>query len=71
MSNKKLAGILGGCIAVIVALVVIANLPPASGEADENTAFHINVIPETPKRRRRPQILHCRTALRIPGDNYR
>jgi hypothetical protein len=53
MSNKRLAGILGGCIAVIVAVVVIASLPPASGEPDggepnENSAFHINVIPETP-----------------------
>jgi hypothetical protein len=46
MSNKKLAGILGGCIAVIIAVVAIANLPPASGEPDENGAFHINVIPE-------------------------
>jgi len=46
MSNKKLAGILGGCIAVIIAVVAIAALPPASGEPDENTAFHINVIPE-------------------------
>jgi hypothetical protein len=49
MSNKRLAGILGGCIAVIVAVVVIASLPPASGEPDENSAFHINVIPETPE----------------------
>jgi hypothetical protein len=53
MSNKRLAGILGGCIAVIIAVVVIASLPPASGEPDggepnENSAFHINVIPETP-----------------------
>jgi hypothetical protein len=48
MSNKRLAGILGGCIAVIVAIVVIASLPPASGEPDENSVFHINVIPETP-----------------------
>jgi hypothetical protein len=48
MSNKKLAGILGGCIAVIIALAVIANLPPASGGPDENSAFHINVIPEQP-----------------------
>jgi hypothetical protein len=45
MSNRKLAGILGGCIAVIIAIVAIAALPPA-GEADENTAFHINVIPK-------------------------
>jgi len=53
MSNKRLAAILGGCIAVIVAIVAIAALPPASGEPDgakpnENSAFHINVIPETP-----------------------
>jgi hypothetical protein len=51
MSNKKLAGILGGCIAVIIAVVAIAAFPPASGEPDngepdENSAFHINVIPE-------------------------
>jgi hypothetical protein len=49
MSNKKLAGILGGCIAVIIAVVGIATLPPTSGEPDENSAFHINVIPETPE----------------------
>lgn len=54
MSNKKLAGILGGCIALIIAVVVVASLPPASGEPDDgevdgNTAFHINVIPETPE----------------------
>jgi hypothetical protein len=49
MSNKKLAGILGGCIAVIIAIVAIACFPPASGEPDENSAFHINVIPETPE----------------------
>jgi len=54
MSNKRLVAILGSCIAVIVAIVAIAVLPPASGEpndgqADENTAFHIDVIPETPK----------------------
>jgi hypothetical protein len=49
MSNKKLAGILGGCIAVIIAVVAIAALPPTSGEPDENSAFHINVIPETPE----------------------
>ena len=51
MSNKRLAAILGGCIAVIVAIVAIAALPPASSEsddggADENTEFHISVIPE-------------------------
>jgi hypothetical protein len=45
MSKKKLAGIIAGCIVVVVIIVVIASLPPP-GEADENTAFHINVIPE-------------------------
>jgi len=46
MSDKKLAGIIGGCIAAVIAIVAIAALPPASGEPEENTAFHINVIPE-------------------------
>jgi hypothetical protein len=45
MSNKKLAGIIAGCIVVVIVIVIIATLPPP-GEADENTAFHINVIPE-------------------------
>jgi hypothetical protein len=49
MSNKKLAGIIGGCIAIVIAVVAIATLLPTSGEAAENTAFHINVIPETPE----------------------
>jgi hypothetical protein len=46
MSNKRLAGILGSCITVIVAIVALASLQPACGEADENTVFHINVVPE-------------------------
>jgi hypothetical protein len=51
MSNKRLAAILGGCIAVIIALVAITAFPPASGEpndgeGDGNSAFNINVIPE-------------------------
>jgi len=46
LSSKKLAGILGSCIVVIIALGAIAALGPACGEADGNTAFHINVIPE-------------------------
>jgi hypothetical protein len=54
MSNKRLVAILGGCIAVIVALVAVAAFPPASGEPadgepDGNSAFHINVIPEQPE----------------------
>jgi hypothetical protein len=46
MSTKRVAGILGCCIAFIIAIVAMGALTPASGEADENTAFHINVIPE-------------------------
>jgi hypothetical protein len=46
MSNKKLAGILGGCLAVIAAVVFIALFPPASGGAEDNTTFHINVVPQ-------------------------
>ncbi len=46
MSNRRLAAILGGCIAVIVALVAVAAFPPPSGEPDGNSTFHINVIPE-------------------------
>jgi hypothetical protein len=46
MSNKKLAGILGSCIVLIIAVAAIANLTPASGEPEENTAFSINVTPE-------------------------
>ena len=54
MSNKRLVAILGSCIAVIVAIVAIAAFPPASGEPadgepDENSIFHIDVIPETPE----------------------
>jgi len=60
MSNRRLAAILGGCIAVIVALVAVAAFPPASGEpadgnVDENTAFHINVIPEQPNEDQDPK----------------
>jgi hypothetical protein len=46
LSSKKLAGIPGSCITVIVAIVALVSLQPACGEADGNTAFHINVVPE-------------------------
>jgi hypothetical protein len=46
LSNKKLAGILRSCITVIVAIVALASLQLACGEPDENSAVHINVIPE-------------------------
>jgi len=39
MSNKKLAGIIAGCIVVAIVVVVIACLQPTP-------EFHINVIPE-------------------------
>jgi hypothetical protein len=39
MSNKKLAGILGGCIVVVVIIVAITTSPPTPD-------FHIDVIPE-------------------------
>jgi hypothetical protein len=46
MTNKRLAGILGRCTTVIVAIAALASLQPACGEGNENTAFHINVVPE-------------------------
>jgi hypothetical protein len=60
MSNRRLAAILAGCIAVVVALVAVAAFPPASGEpddgnVDENTAFHINLIPEQPNENQDPK----------------
>ena len=46
MSNKNLAGIIGSCIAAVIVIVAIATVLATPGEANENTAFHINVIPE-------------------------
>jgi hypothetical protein len=46
MSNKRLAAVLGGCLAIVVAVVGVAVFPPASGEPDENSAFSINVTPQ-------------------------
>jgi hypothetical protein len=71
MSNKRLAAILGGCIAVIIAIVAIAALPPASGEpddgeVDDDTAFHINVIPETPENIEGVDVFK----LSIPGQHF-
>lgn len=66
MSNKRLAGILGGCIAVIIAIVAIACLPPASGEPDDSSAFHINVIPETPENIDGVDVFK----LSIPGQRF-
>jgi hypothetical protein len=71
MSNRRLAAILGGCIAVIVALVAVAAFPPASGEpddggADENAAFHINVIPATPEQIDGVDVYK----LSIPGQHF-
>lgn len=71
MSNRRLAAILGGCIAVIVALVAVAAFPPASGEPadggmDENTAFHIDVIPATPEQIDGVDVYK----LSIPGQRF-
>ena len=71
MSNKKLAGILGVCIALIIAVVAIGTLPPASGEPDdgepdENSAFHINVIPETPVQTNGDSVFK----YSIPGQHF-
>jgi len=46
MSNKRLAGVLGSWVTVVVAIVALASLHLACGEPDGNGAFHINVIPE-------------------------
>jgi hypothetical protein len=45
MKNRRLAAIVGGCLAVAAAIVVIGFFPPGSGEG-ENAAFHINVVPQ-------------------------
>lgn len=66
MSNKRLAGILGSCIAVIIAIVAIAALAPGCGEGDENSAFHINVIPETPEHIEGVDVFK----LAIPGQHF-
>jgi len=66
MSNKRLAGILGSCIAVIIAVVAIAALAPGCGEANENSAFHINVIPETPEKIDGVDVFK----LAIPGQRF-
>jgi hypothetical protein len=50
MSNKRrLAAILGGCLAVVVAVVGVALFPPASEAANADGVFHINVVPQTPE----------------------
>ena len=51
MSNKRrrLAAILGGCLAIVVGVVGFALFPPASEAANADGVFHINVIPQTPE----------------------
>ena len=66
MRNKRLARILGRCTTVIVAIVALASLQLACGEGSENTAFHINVIPETPENIDGVDILK----LAIPGQHF-
>ena len=71
MSNRRLAAVLVGCVAVIIGIVAIACLPPASGEPDdgepnENSAFHINVIPETPENMDGVDVYK----LSVPGQRF-
>jgi hypothetical protein len=66
MSNKRLAGILGSCIAVVIVVVAIATVIGGCGEPDENGAFHINVIPETPENIDGVDIFK----LAIPGQHF-
>jgi len=66
MSNKRLAGIVGRCIAVIIAVGAIAALGPACGEPDGNGVFHIEVIPETPENIDGVDIFK----LAIPGQRF-
>jgi len=46
MKDQRLAGILGRCTTAIIAIVALAGLQLACGEGAQNTAFHINVVPE-------------------------
>ncbi len=66
MSNKRLGGILGSCIAVVIVVVAIATVIGGCGEPDENGAFHINVIPETPENIDGVDIFK----LAIPGQHF-
>ncbi len=66
MTNKRLAGILGSCIAVIITVVAIAALAPGCGEADSNSEFHIDVIPETPEEIDGVDVFK----LAIPGQHF-
>jgi hypothetical protein len=71
MNNKRLAAILGSCAAIIIAVVAIAALPPASGEPDNgvpdaNTAFQIDVLPETPQNIDGVDVYK----LSIPGQHF-
>jgi len=66
MSSKRLAGIVGRCIAVIIAVGAIAALGPGCGEPEENGAFRIEVIPETPENIDGVDIFK----LAIPGQRF-
>jgi hypothetical protein len=49
MSNKRrLAAILGGCLAIVVGVVGFAFFPPVSEAANADGVFHIDVVPQTP-----------------------
>jgi hypothetical protein len=46
MNNRRLAAVLGGCLAVAAVVVMVGFFPPASEAANADGVFHINVIPQ-------------------------
>jgi hypothetical protein len=46
MSNRRLAAVLGGCLAVAAVVVMVGFFPPASEAANADGVFHINVMPQ-------------------------
>ena len=46
MNNRRLAAVLGGCLAVAAVVVMVGFFPPASEAANADGVFHINVMPQ-------------------------
>ena len=46
MNSRRLAAVLGGCLAVGAVVVMVGFFPPASEAANADGVFHINVIPQ-------------------------
>jgi len=49
MSNKRLAAMIGGCLAIVIAVAGVAAFPPAAGGSNADGVFHIDIIPQTPE----------------------